>query len=281
MLLDDLNCYLFEYLLSLLPPSDLSQLCLTCRHLYTRTSDYLTLLTTTSHRYPRLKDFLDRNHTLLLPRERALYLHLSQFPADQWERLTALRELHNTIPDTKDIARVSVSSSYIFMYLGDPRHAYESHCDLLDRDVVYLKGINWLKFGTVLPSVRDAPSYPARYRVRLHLQVRPDVHWKGDSPMVLRVFVQGTSEVIRHNFVHPKVWSDLAAGEDPSLDYNGYNDLKNLRIERGERETWYFLVIDNIEVENNENELVFSLDDRQNVFWKSGKSWDFLEISRI
>eukprot|EP00116_Pleurobrachia_bachei_P007590 sb/3467852/ len=281
MLLDDLDCYLFEYVLSLCSPSDLSQLCLTSRDLFSRTTDYLTLLFQPD-RSQQISEFLEINQHFLLPLERHLFTHITQFPKAQWRRLTVYRVLHDIVPTSLDITRVSVASSHMFSYLGDPLYAYAEYSEPLARDVVYLKGLNWLIFGTDLPLLKgDAESYPAKYRVRLHLQVRPDVHWKGDSPMVIRVLNKSCNEVVRHNFIHPRVWSDLAGGKEPSLEYNGYNDLTNLRIERAPHDTWYFLVIDNIEVKSKDSQLVFSLDDRANVFWKSGKSWDFLEVARL
>ena len=63
------------------------------------------------------------------------------------------------------------------------------------------------------------------------------------------------------------------------LSYNNYND-KNLKIVPTGTPSWFFLVIDNVSVVEGD-ELYFTIDDRQNVFWKSGKSWDFLEIIRI
>ena len=98
--------------------------------------------------------------------------------------------------------------------------------------------------------------------------------------MTIRLRKCGTNEVVRHNFIHPSVWGDLAAGRAPSLDYNGYNDVRDLRIEPSPTPSWFFLVLDNVSVEPGD-EMYFTLDDRANVFWKSGKSWDFLEIRKV
>ena len=121
--------------------------------------------------------------------------------------------------------------------------------------------------------------YPASYCIRLHLQIRSDVVWKGDKPMVVRLLKCKTHELVRHNFIHPSVWRDISQGKQVDLSYNNYND-KNLRIVPTDTPSWYFLVIDNVSVVEGD-ELYFTIDDRQNVFWKSGKSWDFLEIIRI
>lgn len=279
-----LSDFLFERILgSFLSPRDYVQLSLTCRSIRTSTQDFLLHYANYVGRDDNVTMFFERNTGVLLPWEKHLYDCLENLqraePDLVVQKLPLYREILGVIPESaRDVTRISVITSQVFSYLGDKDHVYVSYNEDLQRDVVYLREISWLMFSTELPKFHS-DSFPAFYRIRLHLQIREDVIWKGDQPMVVRLLRCSDNEIIRHYFIHPRIWKGLAAGDKVDLSYNNYND-KHLRIVPAETASWYYLVIDNVQVKEGE-EIKFSVDDRQNVFWKSGKSWDFLEIMRI
>ena len=281
-MLEKLSLYLLEYVFPHLSPRDYAELCLTSRFLYLSISDYLHHFILTSDKEERIDQFFAINKHLLLPNERVLYeaflTLISKNPDVVYQRLPLYREILASIETSEDITRVSIIKSHVFGYLGDRDHVFIQHSELLKRDVVHLREISWLYFSTNLPKFRSK-SYPASYRIRLHFQIRTNVIWKGDKPMVVRLENCGTAEVMRHYFLHPSVWKNVVQGEEFDLSYNIYNDA-NLKIVPSSSPSWYFIVIDNVLVEEGD-ELCFTIDDRQNVFWKSGKSWDFLEVLKI
>ena len=281
-MLQQLSVYLLERVLSHLCPKDYVELCLVSRLFHQSTSDYLEHVMLSSEKDERIKQFFAANEKLLLPYERKLYEALlkvsSTFSEDNLYRLPLFQEMMNNVESSDDIVRVSITKSHVFGYLGDMNHVFVKYCEKLKREVVYLNEISWLIFSTNLPKFHSQ-SYPASYRIRMHFQVRSDVVWKGDKPMAIRLVNRIRDEVVRHYFIHPGVWKTVTLGEKLDLAYNNYND-KNLKIERSAIASWFFLVIDDVYVEE-EDELCFTIDDRQNVFWKSGKSWDFLEILKI
>ena len=281
-MLEDLGGFLLEHVLSFLSPLDYSQLCLTSHVLYLQTSDYLLHKANTIGRDLQIKLFFEENQSLLLPKERQLYEHflsvITQNPDVTYQKLPVYHAILDLITDSEDVRRVSIITSHMFSYLGDTDHVFVKNNEELGRDVVFLKEISWLMFCTNLPKF-CAEVYPASYQIRLHLQIRDDVVWKGDKPMVVRLLKCKSHELVRHNFIHPSVWRDVSQGKHVDLSYNNYND-KNLKIVATDTPSWFFLVIDNVSVVEGD-ELYFTIDDRQNVFWKSGKSWDFLEIIRL
>lgn len=275
-MLEDLGHYLLEEVLSYLAPPDLSELCKTSRTLYEQTTEYVSHTAISVNRDEQITKFFKKNQDLLLPYEQKLQGHLVSL---QEARTTPLYlEVLRQVPDSRDLQRVSIITSYMFSYLGDKDHVFMAPNPVLSREVVYLKEVAWLVFCTNLPRF-SAQVYPASYRVRLHLEIRGDVQWKGHTPMVVRILSCLTKEVLRHYFIHPSVWKGVALGQHVDLSYNNYND-KDLKIVPSSTKDWYFLVIDNLVVKDGD-ELYFNIDDRQNVFWKSGKSWDFIEIMRI
>ena len=272
-MLEGLSGFLLEHVLRYLSTRDYVQLSLTSTSLHHHTTEYLLHCAEAAARDHNIAQFFSRNHALLLPYERRLYHAYTRLPT--CTHLPLYAELLRVLKD--HVTRTSICTSQVFGYLGDKEHVYVEHSAELERDIVYLKEISWLLFRTNLPKL---DVLPATYCVRLHLQVREGVVWKGDQPMTVRVQRCATHEIVRHNFIHPSVWRDLASGKEVNLDYNGYNDPNDFRIECTDTASWYFLVIDNIRVGEGED-LYFTLDDRRNVFWKSGKSWDYLEVVRV
>ena len=251
----------------------------------------------------KIKDFLQYNSKLLLRTEAELlqYCTTESLDEDFIPKSAILLKLLDILPKHFFLRRKSFLESTAFSYFGDGDHVEIIPCTSVSRDVTFIKNISWL---VVSVNVSQKVPYTGLYTLRVRVRVHKKVRWIGLVPMILKIeIIPITGEITtRNHFIHPGVWTTLCYGKHADLTYNTYNDMHFLSVSLDTSEpdnrdlgcavdsnprsldntspnkgTWFFLKFDNIPL-NKGDSVNFKIDDRQNVFYKSGISFDFVEI---
>ena len=174
-------------------------------------------------------------------------------------------------------ARISVSDARVhFPHRGNSSYVVVEEDPILGRQIVTIRQICWLEIGHTFPAT------PGIFSVSLRLRVNSEnFRWPHEDtdPTVFSVsYPSFSGQETKSVSVYRNWWTALKEPWAMSVPFTEGLSVTWEELGTGERTGWVSVTTDPVTV--TEGEIVFRMRDVECPHWKSGLSFDFLQLTR-
>ena len=292
-LLDESTCPILgiptnslEKILSQVSLKDLTRVSQTCKYLNVAVGEFLRHQCSAAESLIKHHDFTRRlGHLATLSERRILEdININVSGDDDEEsklsRVARYKLLHHTkIVEQMNHERISVCDESVhFPHRGNESYIVSRESPSLGRQIVTVREVCWLEIRHAFPVTPG--TYSVSIRVRIDTQRFRWPHRDTDATLFSVVYPSPSSSTGQDSLVVSvyKPWWMRLKQQGAALITQGL-DVTWEVVRPGERRDWFMVTLDPVTL-TEAGDLVFQMKDVDCPWWKSGLSFDFLQLTR-